>query len=216
MQDDLDDYEEPFDLATVAADIDDLQSIVVGTVGALALDTKPSIMVPARRDEDDHIPALPREEVPPVDPEIAALDTGIEELDEDFQRARSALQNIIRDGAEAVREAAIVAKSSDHDKAYTALASLINAMTTANDKMMELHMRRQKMLLELRKSKKENSNPTNSAATPSTQVANTAPTTNTTNVMFVGSTSDLLQTLRKRTDVPVEVDLKKAEEEQPI
>ncbi len=107
-----------------------------------------------------------------VEPEVNI--TRESEVDSDYYYIRSNLYKIIEVGQEALQEALELARDTEHPRAYEAVASLIKDLSTATDKVMNL----QKNVKEIKESK-----PTKE--------------TNVTNNTIIGTTSDIIQMLKK-------------------
>lgn len=82
-----------------------------------------------------------------------------EDLDTDFDTARKNLHNIIDKGNNALEEALLVAKTSEHPRAFEVVGQLIKTMVDANKDLLDI----QKKLKDIKKSDepKEAQNVTN-------------------------------------------------------
>jgi len=82
-----------------------------------------------------------------------------EDLDSDFDTARKNLHNIIDKGNNALEEALLVAKTSEHPRAFEVVGQLIKTMVDANKDLLDI----QKKLKDIKKSDepKEAQNVTN-------------------------------------------------------
>ena len=112
-----------------------------------------------------NLPASPPmvEMLPPV--EVSS------DVDDDFATARNNLHNIIHKGNDALEEALLVAKTSEHPRAFEVVGGLIKTLVDANKDLLDI----QKKLKDLKKS----DNP-----------RDTAPQ-NVNNSIFVGSAAEL-------------------------
>jgi hypothetical protein len=100
-------------------------------------------------------------------------------VDDDFDQARRTLKNLLNKGEQALDGMMDVARQSDHPRAYEVTGQLIKTVAeTAKD------------LLALQKAKKELQG--DEAPTPQIGTQN--------NIVFAGSTNDLLRALRNRTE----------------
>jgi hypothetical protein len=100
-------------------------------------------------------------------------------VDDDFDQARSTLKNLLSKGEQALDGMMDVARQSDHPRAYEVTGQLIKTVAeTAKD------------LLALQKTKKE----LQGDEAPAPQIG----TQN--NIVFAGSTNELLRALRNRTE----------------
>lgn len=62
-------------------------------------------------------------------------------IDDDFATARRNLHNIIHQGNDALEEALIVAKSSEHPRAFEVVGGLIKTLVDANKDLLELQQK---------------------------------------------------------------------------
>ena len=92
-----------------------------------------------------------------------------EDLDSDFDTARNNLHNIIDKGNNALDEALIVAKTSEHPRAFEVVGQLIKTMVDANKDLLDI----QKKLKDIKKTDEEKS------------------PQNVTNALFVGNAAEL-------------------------
>ena len=104
--------------------------------------------------------------------------------DDDYEYTRETLYDLIEKGREGIEEMIEVARQSEHQRAYEVLATLIKDTANTSEKLMDLHRKIQsidKMML------------------PAPEKNN-----NTTNNLFIGSTTELqrmLKDLNKEPDV---------------
>ncbi len=175
---------------------EDLDEIIKGTISA-TLSAQPTSV--AGVEIIDITPTVVAEaETPTViseaetpDPEVEAICKEMEELDSDFEVIRERLAKITQLAADAIESSALSARASDNAKDYAALANLINVATNANDKMMEIHVTRQK----IKGAAKERRG---GASTPKSREIERHQENNTTNnIVFTGSTTELLDMIRK-------------------
>lgn len=89
-----------------------------------------------------NLPASPPmvEMLPPV--EVSS------DVDDDFATARNNLHNIIHKGNDALEEALLVAKTSEHPRAFEVVGGLIKTLVDANKDLLDI----QKKLKDLKKS----------------------------------------------------------------
>jgi len=99
------------------------------------------------------------------------------DLDSDFATARNNLHQIINQGSDALEEALIVAKTSEHPRAFEVVGQLIKTLVDANKDLLDI----QKKLKELKRVDEKD---------PTPQTSN--------NSIFVGSTSELQQLINGR------------------
>ncbi len=100
-----------------------------------------------------------------------------EHKDNDYEYTRETLYDLIEKGREGIEEMIEVARQSEHPRAYEVLAGLIKDTAQTSEKLMDLHRKIQtidKMMLP----------------------APTQDTGNTTNNLFIGSTTELQRMLK--------------------
>ena len=95
-------------------------------------------------------------------------------IKDDFEYSRATYYELLEKGKESLMDMMEVARSSEHPRAYEVLSNLIKNMADVNDKLMELNKKKKDL------DKKEEQK----------QVGNT------TNNLFVGTTTDLQKLLR--------------------
>jgi hypothetical protein len=99
----------------------------------------------------------------------------------DFEYSRDTLYNLIEKGRNALEDMIEVARESEHPRAYEVLSGLIKNVADVNDKLMDLNKKHKEV-----HAKEESSK----------QVGNT------TNNLFVGSTTDLQRMLQGQMKKP--------------
>ena len=109
-----------------------------------------------------------------------AVINGNGEKDTDFQYARENLYHIIVRGRDAMDALLEIAKSEESPRAFEVFGQLLKNMTDSQEKLMELHQRKQKL---------ENDGDRQEVTRAQ----------NVTNALFVGSTADLLKLVKKET-----------------
>ena len=108
-----------------------------------------------------------------------------EQKDNDYEYTRETLYDLIEKGREGIEEMIEVARQSEHPRAYEVLAGLIKDTANTSEKLMDLHRKvtqLDQMLL------------------PSPE-----PQGNTTNNLFVGSTTELQRMLKDLNNAEKEV-----------
>ena len=98
----------------------------------------------------------------------------------DFQYARENLYHIIERGRDAMDELLEIAKAEESPRAFEVFGQLLKNMTDSQEKLMELHQKKQKL---------ENAGDRQEVTKAQ----------NVTNALFVGSTADLLKLVKKET-----------------
>ena len=102
------------------------------------------------------------------------------EKDTDFQYARENMYDIIEKGRDAMEELLEIAKTEESPRAFEVFGQLLKNMSESQEKLMELHQKKQK--LESDEGRQE-----------------VTRAQNVTNALFVGSTADLLKLVKKET-----------------
>jgi hypothetical protein len=98
-----------------------------------------------------NLPASPPmvETLPPI--EVSS------DVDDDFATARNNLHNIIHKGNDALEEALLVAKTSEHPRAFEVVGGLIKTLVDANKDLLDI----QKKLKDIKKSEDPKETPQN-------------------------------------------------------
>ena len=115
----------------------------------------------------------------------AVTTTSEEEKDTDFRYARENMYHIIERGRDAMDELLEIAKSEESPRAFEVFGQLLKNMTDTQEKLMELH--RKKQIIENNGERQE-----------------VTKAQNVTNAIFVGSTAELLKLVKKETKVKKE------------
>ena len=108
--------------------------------------------------------------------------TSEEEKDTDFRYARENMYHIIERGRDAMDELLEIAKAEESPRAFEVFGQLLKNMTDTQEKLMELH--RKKQIIENDGERQE-----------------VTKALNVTNALFVGSTAELLKLVKKETKV---------------
>ena len=98
-----------------------------------------------------------------------------EKIDQDYEKTRSNLHNLLQQGQDALYHALEVAKASEHPRAFEVVGNLMNQLADINEKLLKLHERKQKL----------------DAPKDATRQGNEAKTVTNNNAIFVGSTTEL-------------------------
>ena len=98
----------------------------------------------------------------------------------DFKYARENLYHIIERGRDAMDELLEIAKAEESPRAFEVFGQLLKNMTDSQEKLMELHQKKQKL---------ENDG----------ERQEVTKAQNVTNALFVGSTAELLKLVKKET-----------------
>ena len=110
----------------------------------------------------------------------AVTTTSEEEKDKDFRYARENMYHIIERGRDAMDELLEIAKAEESPRAFEVFGQLLKNMTDTQEKLMELHQKKQKL---------ENDG----------ERQEVTKAQNVTNALFVGSTAELLKLVKKET-----------------
>ena len=108
----------------------------------------------------------------------ATTTTSEEEKDTDFRYARENMYHIIERGRDAMDELLEIAKAEESPRAFEVFGQLLKNMTDTQEKLMELH--RKKQIIENDGERQE-----------------VTKAQNVTNALFVGSTAELLKLVKK-------------------
>ena len=123
--------------------------------------------------------ALNLPDSPPMVQPVAPIEVNENaDIDDDFATARKNLHQIIHKGNDALEEALLVAKSSEHPRAFEVVGGLIKTLVDANKDLLDI----QKKLKDLKKSDDEK-------APQSVQAQN---------AIFVGNAAELQQLINGR------------------
>jgi hypothetical protein len=109
------------------------------------------------------------------------------ELDKDYRYSRKIYKNLIKKGNESFNEMMAVAKESEHPRSYEVLSGLMKNIADITEKLMILQKNTQEI-----KSKLNNNDPENT-------ILNRKQITN--NNVFIGSTSELQDLLKKEKNI---------------
>ena len=105
------------------------------------------------------------------------IDVSVDSADKDYDYARANFYNIIETGTEALEQMLDVAKASEHPRAYEVVSTIMKTLVDANKDLVD-------MSVDMRKGRGEE----------------TLESANTTNNLFVGSTSELQKMLKSLKD----------------
>ena len=109
---------------------------------------------------------------------LPATINGEGDKDTDFQYARENMYHIIERGRDAMDELLEIAKAEESPRAFEVFGQLLKNMTDSQEKLMELHQKKQKL---------ENDGDRQEVTRAQ----------NVTNALFVGSTAELLKLVKK-------------------
>ena len=119
------------------------------------------------------------ESSPPMVQAVAPIEVNENaDIDDDFATARRNLHQIIHKGNDALEEALLVAKTSEHPRAFEVVGGLIKTLVDANKDLLDI----QKKLKDLKKNNEEK--------TPQSVQAQ--------NAIFVGNAAELQQLINGR------------------
>jgi len=115
-----------------------------------------------------------------IETEVLPVTINGEEKDTDFRYARENMYHIIERGRDAMDELLEIAKAEESPRAFEVFGQLLKNMTDTQEKLMELH--RKKQIIENDGERQE-----------------VTKAQNVTNALFVGSTADLLKLVKRET-----------------
>mgnify|MGYP000642717892 CR=1 FL=1 len=124
---------------------------------------------------------IPKNDVKVINATVENVPTVIDSngnKDNDFQYARENLYDIIEKGRDAMEELLEIAKAEESPRAFEVFGQLLKNMTDTQEKLMELH--RKKQIIENNGERQE-----------------VTKAQNVTNALFVGSTAELLKLVKK-------------------
>ena len=111
---------------------------------------------------------------------VPAVNGSADNRDTDFQYARENMYDIIEKGRDAMEELLEIAKAEESPRAFEVFGQLLKNMSDSQEKLMELHQKKQKL-----ESDGDRQEVTRAQ--------------NVTNALFVGSTAELLKLVKKET-----------------
>ena len=111
-----------------------------------------------------------------------------EDKDNDYEYTRETLYDLIEKGREGIEEMIEVARQSEHPRAYEVLATLIKDTAQTSEKLMDLHRKIQSIDQMMLPAPKQESS-------------------NTTNNLFIGSTTELQRMLKDLNDEKEVIDV---------
>lgn len=97
-------------------------------------------------------------------------------IESDYDTSRNNLHNLLQSGKEALEHALVVAKQSEHPRAFEVVGNLMKQLADINQQLLDVHQQKKKL-----------EEPTKGQQ--STQVTN--------NSIFVGSTAELSKMIKK-------------------
>ena len=138
-----------------------------------ALDMEP--LVVGQAEESTESPVLEGELVVPEEPrELSKED---QEAEEDFQLARSNIKETLDLGSQAYEQMIRIASASEHPRAFEVASNFMKNLVEANEKLLNLHDKR-RQIVPVPEPEEKKQNVTN-------------------NNVFVGSTAELLEMIKK-------------------
>lgn len=118
---------------------------------------------------------MPKAEVVVAEPVVTTIET-TDKIEDDYDKSRNNLHDLLLKGQEALETALTVAKQSEHPRAFEVVGNLMKQLADVNQQLMDLHQQKRKL-----------EEPTKTQQ--SKQVTN--------NSIFVGSTADLNKMIKK-------------------
>ena len=129
---------------------------------------------------EKHLDLVEHDKEHHIKPEVLPVIVNGEEKETDFRYARENMYNIIERGRDAMEELLEIAKAEESPRAFEVFGQLLKNMTDTQEKLMELHQKKQKL---------ENDG----------ERQEVTKAQNVTNALFVGSTAELLKLVKKET-----------------
>jgi hypothetical protein len=112
-----------------------------------------------------------------IDEDGVIIEAQEQKIESDYDKARSNLHGLLTQGQEALNHALLVAKASEHPRAFEVVGNLMKQIADINNQLMVLHQQKTKL-----------DEPTKESAKSVTN-----------NAIFVGSTSELNKMIEKMT-----------------
>ena len=110
---------------------------------------------------------------------VEIIDDGANSLDSDVLLARKAIADMMKLGAAAAKDLAVIASGTEHPRAYEVLGQLINSVSSNAKDLIDIQ--KKKSEIEIKSGKALPSNVTN-------------------NNVFVGTTKELMQLMKENRD----------------
>ena len=129
---------------------------------------------------EKHLDLVEHDKEHHIKTEVLPVIVNGEEKETDFRYARENMYHIIERGRDAMEELLEIAKAEESPRAFEVFGQLLKNMTDTQEKLMELHQKKQKL---------ENDG----------ERQEVTKAQNVTNALFVGSTADLLKLVKKET-----------------
>lgn len=120
---------------------------------------------------------MPKQEIVEAEANVVSIQTS-DKIENDYDKTRDNLNDLLVKGKEALETALTVAKQSEHPRAFEVVGNLIKQLADVNQQLMDIHQQKKK-LEEPSKTVKSNN------------------TTN--NAIFVGSTAELSKMISNMT-----------------
>ena len=129
---------------------------------------------------EKHLDLVEHDKEHHIKTEVLPVIVNGEEKETDFRYARENMYHIIERGRDAMEELLEIAKAEESPRAFEVFGQLLKNMTDTQEKLMELHQKKQKL---------ENDG----------ERQEVTKAQNVTNALFVGSTAELLKLVKKET-----------------
>lgn len=128
-------------------------------------------LVPIKEEEERQSTQLQKYEPPPTTPRAV----------EDYDEVQANIRDAVAVATKALAEMAEIASSSQHPKAYESLNSLITTAINANEKLLDIQLKKKKI---------EEAN----------GIKDDVPPTNVQNNLFVGTTAEFLKMIERKKE----------------
>ena len=129
---------------------------------------------------EKHLDLVEHDKEHHIKTEVLPVIVNGEEKETDFRYARENMYHIIERGRDAMEELLEIANEEESPRAFEVFGQLLKNMTDTQEKLMELHQKKQKL---------ENDG----------ERQEVTKAQNVTNALFVGSTAELLKLVKKET-----------------
>lgn len=120
---------------------------------------------------------MPKPEVVVAEPVEESTIVTSDRIEDDYDKSRTNLHDLLLKGQEALESALTVAKQSEHPRAFEVVGNLMKQLADVNQQLMDLHQQKRKL----------------------EEPSKTQKSVTTNNAIFVGSTTELSKMIKNMT-----------------
>jgi hypothetical protein len=120
---------------------------------------------------------MPKPEVIVAEPVEESTIVTSDRIEDDYDKSRTNLHDLLLKGQEALESALTVAKQSEHPRAFEVVGNLMKQLADVNQQLMDLHQQKRKL----------------------EEPSKTQKSVTTNNAIFVGSTTELSKMIKNMT-----------------